>query len=451
MTADTVVRFEPRGAAAEMMRRHDKMIVLSGAAGTGKSVPAMMKLHLVCLQVPRVRCLVVRKTLTSLTASTLVSFREKVAAEALKAGLVRFYGGSQQEPASYRYSNGSVLVMGGCDKATAFLSTEYDLAFADESIELTADDIEVIDTRLRNGRLPYQQFLMATNPGPPTHLLKAMERDGRLVILYSKHEDNPRLYDQHKGEWTEEGKTYIARLENLSGVRYHRLRWGRWAAAEGLVYENWDDSVHLINQFRPPDSWTRWYAVDFGFTNPAVVQRWAEDGDGRLYLYRETYYTRRTVAEHGRDVLADVADPDPKRPGKWLWHEPKPRGIICDHDAEGRVVLSQELNIGTIPAKKGVTDGIQAVQSRLKLAGDGKPRLFIMRDALVARDRSLVERRLPTCTAEEIPAYIWQKPGVTAASQAPKEAPLKENDHGCDAMRYLVAEREIGAPRIRGF
>ncbi len=446
-----VVRFEPRGAAAEMMRRHDKMIVLSGAAGTGKSVPAMMKLHLVCLQVPRVRCLVVRKTLTSLTASTLVSFREKVAAEALSAGLLRFYGGSQQEPASYKYSNGSVLVMGGCDKATAFLSTDYDLCFADEAIELTAEDIEVIDTRLRNGRLPYQQFLMATNPGPPTHLLKAMERDRRLVILYSKHEDNPLLYDRNRGEWTERGRTYIERLDGLSGVRYHRLRWGRWSAAEGLVYEDWDESTHLIDWFRPPDSWTRWYAVDYGFVNPMVVQRWAEDGDGKLYLYRENYFTHRTVAEFARDVLADVGEPDPSHPRRWLWHEPKPRAVVCDHDAEGRVVLSQELNIGTIPAKKGVTDGIQALQGRLKPSGDGKPRLFIMRDALVARDQSLVERRLPTCTAEEIPAYIWQKAGATAASQAPKEVPLKQDDHGADAARYLCAEREIGAPRIRGF
>ena len=31
------------------------------------------------------------------------------------------------------------------------------------------------------------------------------------------------------------------------------------------------------------------WSVDFGFTNPIVIQWWAEDPDGRLYLYRELY------------------------------------------------------------------------------------------------------------------------------------------------------------------
>jgi phage terminase large subunit len=34
--------------------------------------------------------------------------------------------------------------------------------------------------------------------------------------------------------------------------------------------------------------------------------------------------------------------------------------------------------------------------------------------------------------------------------KSPKEQPVKENDHGCDAMRYMVAERDLGGrPRIR--
>jgi hypothetical protein len=63
-------------------------------------------------------------------------------------------------------------------------------------------------------------------------------------------------------------------------------------------------------------------------------------------------------------------------------------------------------------------------------------------------------RRSRPCTEEEIPGYVWD-PGTAAARAAekpPKEAPLKENDHGCDAMRYVVAERDLGGrPRIRWF
>lgn len=433
-----VVRFEPRGAAREALKRQDRIVTLSGAAGTGKSVPALMKIHLACLSVPRVRCLVVRKTLTSLTASTLVSFREKVAAEAIAAGLVRFYGGSPQEPASYRYSNGSVLVMGGCDKATAFLSTDYDLAFADEAIELTVDDIEIINTRLRNGRLPYQQFLMATNPGPPTHMLKQMERDGRLVMLYSKHEDNPLLWDG--AGWTERGRTYLARLDGLTGARYQRLRWGRWVSSEGIVYDGWDPSVHVVDRFEPPADWTRWHVIDFGFTNPFVWQDWAQDSDGRLFLVQEVYRTRRLVEDHARHVLSLCA------PGG-TWVVPRPRAIVCDHDAEDRATWERHFGMSTVPAVKGVADGIQAVAARLKPAGDGRPRLFLMRDALVGRDESLVEAGKPTCTAEEMDGYIWEP---AAPGKPEKERPLKQNDHGVDCARYLCAEVDLGArPRVR--
>lgn len=445
------VRFAPRGAAVRMMRSQRDMILMSGAAGTGKSVPCMMKLHLACMAVPRLRCLVVRKTLTSLTASTLVSFREKVAAEAISRGIVKWFGGSAQEPAAYRYPRtGSTIVVGGLDHPIRLMSTEYDMAFLDEAIEATPDDVDTINVRLRSGRLPYQQFLMATNPGPPTHFLKAMERDGRLKILYSRHEDNPQLYTGG-GRWTERGKTYLARLDKLSGARFHRLRWGKWVASEGMIYgDEWDESVHHIDWFRPPDSgWEFWWAIDFGFTNAMSIQNWGEDQDGRLYLFREIYHTRRTVDQHCDDILACVADPDPGRPGRWVWHERKPRAVICDHDAEGREVFRKRTGLGTRPAIKGVADGIQAVQARLRPAGDGKPRLYIMRDTLVRRDQELADARLPTCTVEEIPGYVWAKPGSGAAVQAPKEIPLKQNDHGMDALRYLASERDAGRPGIR--
>ncbi len=439
--AATVVRFEPRGAARDMLTSTADMVLMSGAAGTGKSVPAMMKLHLACLQVPKIRCLVVRKTLTSLTASTLVSFREKVAAEAITAGLLRWYGGSSAEPAGYRYANGSVIVVGGLDAPQRLMSTEYDLAFADEAIELTAEDVDTISTRLRNGRLPYQQLLMATNPGPPTHHLKLRADSGKLLMLYSKHEDNPLLWD---GAWTPRGLTYLARLDALTGARYQRLRWGRWVSSEGIVYEDWDPSVHVVDRFVPPAGWTRWHVIDWGYTNPFVWQEWAEDPDGRLFLLREIYKTRVLVEDHARHALR-LCTTDGTTGGRWT--VPKPRAIIADHDAEDRATWERHFGMSCSPAIKGVTEGIQAVQARMKPAGDGRPRIFLMRDALVERDEELAEAGKPVCTEQEIDGYVWEpaQPG-----KPEKEKPLKMHDHGVDCCRYLCAEVDQGArPRVR--
>lgn len=430
-----VVRYEPRGAALTAFTSKAPELLLSGAAGTGKSVAALTKLHLACLAKPKVRALIVRKTHASLTASTLVTFREKVAKEAIAAGALHFYGGSAQEPPAYRYSNGSIIIMGGLDKATRLLSTEFDLAFVDEAIEVTDEDLDTIVSRLRNGVLSYQQLIMATNPGPPTHHLKRRADAGRCLLLYSKHEDNPRLFAG--GQWTEYGQTYLARLDSLTGARYHRMRWGKWVSAEGLVYEDWDEAVHLIEPFDVPATWTRWVGIDFGYTNPFVAQLYAEDPDGRLYLIREWVRTRMLVEDHA------VAIRD-----RLLAGQPRPRGIITDHDAEDRATLEKHLGMSTIAAKKTVSDGIQALQSRLRVQPDGRARLYVFRDALIDRDPEMDAASLPIGMAEEVTGYVWAvKPGNKGGL---KEEPEKANDHSMDTGRYVVAERDLlGRPQVR--
>ena len=104
--------------------------------------------------------------------------------------------------------------------------------------------------------------------------------------------------------------------------------------------------------------------------------------------------------------------------------------------------------MSTSPAKKTVSDGIQAVQSRLKAAGDGRPRLFLVRGALNERDSELEDAKKPTCTEEEVVGYVWAvKPGTAGGL---KEEPVKQDDHGMDAMRYMVAELDLGGrPRVR--
>jgi phage terminase large subunit len=108
---------------------------------------------------------------------------------------------------------------------------------------------------------------------------------------------------------------------------------------------------------------------------------------------------------------------------------------IADHDAEDRATL-ERYGIPTIAAMKAVSLGIQAVQTRLRKAGDGKPRLFIMTGALVEADPILLNDKKPVCTEQEVESYIWIP---TKDGKLNKEAPLKENDHGMDPMRYLVA------------
>lgn len=433
-----------RGAARELLERRDSEVALVGPAGTGKSYAALYKIHLMCLLNPGMRALVVRKTHKSLTSTGLVTFREQVAAEAIAAGICKWYGGSGERPAQYMYSNGSSIVVGGLDNADKIMSAEYDIAFAQEATDLTPDDWEKITTRLRNGKVSFQQLIADANPQQPSHWLKKRCDEGATVMLYGRHEDNPRLFDE-AGGITAEGASYIGKLDALTGVRKERLRHGRWAAAEGMIYEGWDPSVHLSDRKVLPMDWPRIWGVDFGFTNPFVWQMWAIDPDGRLWLEKEWYRAQMLVEDHAKMILHTVTWKGNSDPRRGQWRYPKPRAIVCDHDAEDRATLERHLGIGTVAAWKGVSDGIQAVQGRLKQQPDGKPRLIVCRDALIERDEELAAAGKPLGFVQEVEGYVWE-PALDGRPS--KDRPLKENDHSMDTARYVVAHQDL-APRGR--
>lgn len=457
-----VKRIKTRGAARAAMSgplsRADELL-LAGPAGTGKSFICLYKIHLMCLlngacpkdcekehehHVRGMKALIVRKTHKSLTSTGLVTLREQVAADAIAQGLMKWYGGSAEKPAQYIYSNGSSIVVGGMDNPDKVMSTEYDIIYYQEATDGTLEDWEKCTSRLRNGRVSFQQMLGDCNPQQPTHWLKKRCDDGKTQMLHSRHEDNPRLFDQlPDGSFrvTAFGESYLKRLDNLTGVRKLRLRDGLWVAAEGTIYEAWRPDVHLIDRKILPKEWQRIWGVDFGFTNPFVWQMWAIDPDGRMYLEKEIYRTKRLVEDHARDIMRVVTTED----GRWKY--PRPVAIVCDHDAEDRATLERHLGMGTVAANKNVSEGIQALQVRVdpEKAGDGLPRLFVCRDALVERDQELKQAGLPTCFSEEIEGYVW---APTPDGKPIKDEPLKKDDHAMDTARYVGAYFDL-APRVR--
>lgn len=443
--------YRPRGGVIKLLECRSREVLLAGPAGTGKSMGALFKLHLLALMNPGSRFLMVRKTLKSLTSTGLVTFQEKVAHQALLTGDVKFHGGSTKEPAAWKYSNGSTIVVGGMDDPTKIMSSEYDCIYIQESTELSEDEWEKATTRLRNGKITFQQIIADCNPDAPTHWLRQRCDTGRTTEILSRHEDNPLLFDDD-GNITPFGREYMDILDNLTGARYLRLRKGLWVAAEGLVYEeDYDPNHHIIDQAPMPVNWMRYWSVDFGYVHPFVCQMWAVDPDGRMYLYREIFHTKRTVDMHCRDILRAVADLPPgveeatARPSQWIWREPKPRVLVADHHAENRAVLERDLGMGVTPAPKGVTEGIQVVQARLRKQGDGKARIFFMRDAVLEVDPELRRLNKPACTIEEITSYVWHKPNGTTIK--PKEVPVKDMDDGCLIAGTLV-ETMYGAVPI---
>lgn len=445
MTA-VVHMYRPRGAARDLMHTRAGEVLLAGPAGTGKSRGCLEKMLAVMVKYPGAHGLIVRQVAASLPASALRTWREDVAREAIDTGRMSWYGGSRETPPQYRFGNGSSIIVSGMDKPSKIMSTDYDLIFVQEATELSLDGWEALTTRLRHGVVPYQQLMADANPDSATHWLKQRADAGSTVMLHSQHRDNPRLYDDD-GQLTTEGSAYMAVLDKLTGVRRYRLRDGLWVAAEGVIYDQWSPHLNVREPFsRPPQDWPRYWTIDFGTTNPFVWQCWVEHPDGQLIMYREVYMTGRMVTDHAERILKMVTyqredwnadDPDERESRIGQWKEPKPEVILCDHDADGRLQLEKVLGLPTQAANKSVSvkDGIEAVQLRMQPRVDGTPGLRICEGALVEMDQELKRRGLPTCTMEELGSYVWNPS---------KDQPVKENDHGMDAMRYLVVHKDLG-------
>lgn len=413
-----------RGSAREIQSITAHEWMLAGPSETGKTWATLWRLDHLLRNTPRAQGGLVRKVAADVGPTVLRTYKKVIERSASGATP---YGG--EKPEWYDYPNGARLYIGGMDRSGKVLSGERDFIYVNQAEELTLDDWETLTTRTTGrGAVTDTPMLFGDcNPGPPNHWI--INRPA-LRVYHSKHEDNPSLYTEG-GMLTPQGIRTMAILDNLTGVRKKRLRLGLWVAAEGTVYD-FDRSVHLLDRFPIPKDWTRIRAFDFGYTNPFVCQWWAQDPDGRLYLYREIYMTRRTVKVHSQKIqaleewyLPDGSD-NPERE--------RIAFSLADHDAEDRATL-EESRIYTHAANKAITVGIQKTEERLKLAGDGRPRLFVLKDSLVERDEELANAKQPVCTEHEFEMYAWPK-GQDGKSI--KELPIDLYNHGMDPLRYTV-------------
>lgn len=413
--------YEWRGGNAALIASHASRVIIKGGAETGKTQAACYKLHYNCREYAGSQHTLIRKVAATIQGTVLVTLKRIIGSFP-----VNYYGG-EINPEMIIYPNGSTVWLAGMDKPGKALSSERDTIQVCQAEELSVEDWETLTTRVtgRGAVMPYTQIYGDCNPGR-AKWINDHAAAGRLELLFSRHEDNPSLYTAD-GKLTSQGIRTMAILDALTGARYKRLRLGQDAIAEGVIYDEYDPSIHLIDADKCPPFVRRFRVIDFGYSNPFVCQWWGMDEDGRLYRYREIYMTHRLVEDLTPEIIRLTGDEQIEF-------------TLADHDAEDRATMEKH-GISTVPANKEVSPGIQSVQARLKVKGDGKPRIYFVRGALMEVDENLHGAHKPICTEEEIVDYTWQK---YADGKPNKEQPLKVNDHGCDAMRYIIYMLDAG-------
>ncbi len=187
---------------------------------------------------------------------------------------------------------------------------------------------------------------------------------------------------------------------------------GHFTNQAGLVYPEFNRNIHIVDDIdiSNRDSWDVFLTVDFGVVNPfaclAVAYHAKTD---RLIVIDEHFATEKTTVQNGHAINAK-------------FHRIKPFDyVICDpENKDGRMLLARQCNLHNHAAPKhlGVSQTINMVKERLALDAEGKPRLYVHRKC-----RNLLL---------EFRKYRWAK------TTTGKDKPVKRDDHGLDALRYLV-------------
>lgn len=223
-----------------------------------------------------------------------------------------------------------------------------------------------------------------------------------ILYLHFTMDDNLSLSEEIKARYR---SMYI-------GVFFKRYILGLWAAAEGVIYDMFDPEKHVKNIkefFQILVNGNRYVSCDYGMQNATVFLLWNKGIDGKWYCIREYYYSGRDKGKQKTD--AEYAD-DLK---KWL-DGTRIKAMIVDPSAASFIAELRKCGYKVIKANNDVLDGIRLVGMLLNL-------------------EMLIFSSSCTETIKEFASYIWDD----KAAEHGEDKPVKQHDHGCDAVRYFVS------------
>ena len=223
-----------------------------------------------------------------------------------------------------------------------------------------------------------------------------------ILYLHFTMDDNLSLSEEIKTRYR---SMYI-------GVFFKRYIMGLWAAAEGVIYDMFDEKKHvqdIKNFYQLLINGNRYVSCDYGTQNATVFLLWNKGTNGKWYCIREYYYSGRAKGRQKTD--SEYAD-DLK---KWL-DGTKIRAMIVDPSAASFIAELRKRGIKVLKANNDVLDGIRLVGMLLNLEK-------------IAFASSCIE------TIKEFASYIWDE----KAADIGEDKPIKQHDHCMDAVRYFCS------------
>lgn len=251
------------------------------------------------------------------------------------------------------------------------------------------------------------------NPEGPKHWFKInhinKSSEKNYLRMHFSLEDNPSLSEATKRKY----------YNMFEGVFYRRFILGEWVQASGVVYDMFDEKKHVYTDpdFLPikcrEGDISAIYGSDFGTQNPQVYLqaykvRIPGDPIPHLFVDNEYYYSGRQEMKQmePRQYVEAFHRFNDNRRYSFICIDPSATPLIAAHKNAGDKVRQ---------ANNDVQEGIAKVSS-----------LFTTGHIHInARCTNLIS---------ELGMYSWNTKKVDAGN----EEVVKEFDHCCDALRYII-------------
>jgi hypothetical protein len=189
------------------------------------------------------------------------------------------------------------------------------------------------------------------------------------------------------------------------------------AERSGLVYNDWNEDIHVVADFDIPFDWKRFRALDFGVANPFVCLYIAQSPDDVFFVYDEIYQSGKTAFEWAKII---------KQREVILRRGREFEFTTADPSGKDQIMTFCQNDVPTIGCwNNDIEYGLEMVKRLLKVHPErGTPSLMVMSKCVNTR--------------REFNMYHY--PEKKTGDRNIDEKPVKSKDHALDACRYFAVD-----------
>lgn len=411
--------------------------LFGGAKRGGKSHGLSQKIVMLSQLFPGNRGLLYRQNLTDLKDSTLVTFEG-----VCPPGLIRQHHKGDRK---FIFNNGSHFIYRGVgDKDELEKVKGIDLGWmaGDEPSEIEEDTylmlLAQLNWKLPSGKRPPYMSLLSCNPEPgwvKKRFIDQLKQDrqGRYLTFHAAKDrvfipslpnDNPFLPPGYV-EWLK---------ANFPVEWVEKYVRGSWEVSEGMVYKEFDRTVHVVDSYPPLADMKLYAGIDHGTTGYTTFVVIGVTANHDYFVIREYYQKDRLVTEHAaamHNIIGELRNAGTELEYIMIDPATNQRSSQGNYQLQDVRTLYAEAGIHAIPGWNLIEAGVERVRQLIHV----NPHHFHYSKGTTGAPHFYVHH---TCTHTIDEFQGWKK-----EVDANGYVKYKGMDHLLDPIRYIAVSRPV--------